>query len=161
MVKFFKLMSGNWAFVKAFNGLIRRIQTTVEHVRVSNNTGVTIDRGEVIRLTSGQREAALAQSNNPENVEWAAIMAEPTPDGESGIARINGYAYVLFIDDLDPAPAAGDEVFVSATAGRATNAQDGWVKKIGVVGDGTPYATEGAAYVFLQPCCSPQQVARG
>ena len=165
MVLFPKLFSGLWPLVKAFNGLTRRIQTTVEHMRVTNATDTDFVRGEVLALTSGQRQAIRAQADAEATSWWAAVATEPTPDGETGIARINGYAYVLFEDGLDPAPDAGDEVYVSAaTAGRATNAApvgpEEFVQKIGVVGDDTIYATEGAAWVFLQHCCPPSQVDR-
>lgn len=162
MVKFPAMLTGNWAIRKAFNGLVRRLQTTVEHMRVTN-TATAMVRGEVIALTAGVRQAVRAQANAEATSRWAGVQTEPTLRDATGIARINGYAYVLFEEGLDPAPAAGDQAYVSpTTAGRATNVQPStpgqFVMKMGVVGNGGPYAAENAAYVFLQHCCPPAEI---
>lgn len=165
MVKFPRVFTGLWAFHKAFYGLIRRLQTTVEHMRVTANDADFV-RGNVIALTdgvtAGQRQGFLADASAATGgYPWAGVMAEDTAEDATGIARINGYGYVLFDEGLDPAPAPGDPVYLSETAGRATNVAPvtvgAYVQRIGTVGNGAPYATENAAWVWLQHCCTPTQ----
>jgi hypothetical protein len=148
MVDFPSLLTGNFLFKKAWNGLVRRIQTTVEHMRVTNTEQTAMARGHVLGLVAGQRQAELAAVNG--NYEWCAVACEPIAAGEKGIARISGYAYCLFEDQL--APATGDEAFLSTTAGLLTTQDTGC--KVGVIGDDTIYATEGACYVFMNHCCT-------
>jgi hypothetical protein len=162
MVKFPKLLTNIWKLKQAFHGLTRRIQTTVEHMRVTNTTTDMV-RGEVIALTAGSRQAIRSDADSASAVEWAGVMAEDVVAGATGIARINGYAFVLFEDALDPAPAAEDAVYVSQVAGRATNkavAGPAFVNRIGTVDNSSVYATTGGCWVFLQHCCTPVQVDR-
>lgn len=158
MVKFPQLLSGMWSFAKAFNGLTRRIQTTVEHMRVTNAPGEATDmvRGELIALQPGIRQAVLTDATT--SSIWAGVMTEDVLSGESGIARINGFGYCLFDPALTLTP--GDPVYVSeVTPGRATNvAPSGvneYVQRIGTIADTSPYATATAAWVWLQHCCTP------
>jgi len=164
MVKFPRVFTGLWAFHKAFYGLIRRLQTTVEHMRVRNDTAETtaLVRGEVISLTSGRRQAVRADASAVTGAyPWVGVMTEGTDYHATGIARINGYGYVLFDEALDPAPAPGDIVYLSETPGRATNVapktEGAYVQRIGIVGDDTPYATANAAWVWLYHCCAPTE----
>lgn len=158
MVKFPRVFTGLWAFHKAFYGLIRRLQTTVEHMRVTNNTTDMV-RGEVISLADGGARLAIRADADvlTGGTPWAGIMAENTVANATGIARTNGYAYVLFDTGLTLNP--GDQVFLSQTAGRATNVAPtdagSFVQKIGVLGDTSPYAANDAAWVWLKPCCAP------
>jgi hypothetical protein len=159
MVKFPRVFTGLWAFQKAFYGLIRRLQTTVEHMRVTNDAGVDMTRGQVIALTAGQRRAILADASAADTAAWVGVMAEDTADGATGIARINGYALVQF--DNGETPAAGDPVYVSDTAGNATTLTDGtFASRIGTIGDASPYVTitNPFCWVFLQHCCTPTEV---
>lgn len=160
MVKFPRVFTGLWAFQKAFYGLMRRLQTTVEHMRVTATDDDYV-RGTVISLTAGQRQAVLADASAVTGAfPWAGVMAEDTLQNATGIARTNGYAYVLFDTGLTLNP--GDEIFLSETAGRATNVAPvtvgAYVQKIGVLGDGSPYGVGTPyAWVWLKPCCSPVQ----
>jgi hypothetical protein len=160
MVKFPQMLSGLWPFKQAFNGLVRRIQTTVEHMRVTNASGGDMVRGEVISLTAGKRQAVLAGAAAATGATpWAGIMTEPTDDGETGISRINGYAYVLFEEGLTLDE--GDNVYLSETAGRATNVEPStggsYVQKIGIIGDISPYDEDFAAWVWIPHCCTPTE----
>lgn len=160
MVKFPQVLTGLWPFKQAFNGLTRRIQTTVEHMRVTNASGGDMVRGEVISLAAGQRQAVLAGASAATGeTPWVGVMTEPTDDGATGISRINGYGYVLFDEGLTLDE--GDTVYLSETAGRATNVAPvtpgAFVQKIGIIGDISPYAENDAAWVYLQHCCTPTQ----
>jgi len=162
MVEFPKLLTNIWKLKQAFHGLTRRIQTTVEHMRVTNTTTDMV-RGEVIALTSGSRQAIRSDADSDSAVEWAGVMAEDAAANATGISRINGYAFVLFEDALDPAPAAEDAVYVSQVAGRATNvapAGPAYVNRIGTVGNSDTYVGTGGCWVFLQHCCAPTQIDR-
>jgi len=155
MVKFPTVMTACWEFIKSFHGLTRRIQTTVEHMRVTNTT-TNMVRGEVIALTAGQRQAVRADADAEATARWAGVMCEPTPSLATGIARINGNAYVLFEAGLNPVPAAGEAAYVSTVAGRATNTLAGpWGAKIGIIADASQYLVDGSCKVYLQQCCSP------
>ncbi|MFA5053217.1 MAG: hypothetical protein WC565_04125 [Parcubacteria group bacterium] len=160
MISFANFLTGSWRHRAAAAGLIRRLQTTVEHMRVTNAT-VTTDmvRGEVVCLTTGVRQALLAQANKLATSEWVGVVCEPIAADETGIVRINGKAWVLFEAALDPAPVAGDPVYLSkATAGRLTNVYPlapGFGIQVGIIVDASPYATDGACWVQLQRCCAP------
>lgn len=160
METFPDVLTNLWPFKQAFNGLKRRIQTTVEHMRVTNNEDTALARGEVLILVAGSRVAERADATTEAGSLWACVACEPTPASGTGITRIDGKGYVLFEDGLDPAPAAGDAVYVSDTAGRATNDNSSptWLYKIGIVADASPYATESACWVWLNHCCTPEEM---
>jgi len=157
MVIFPKLSINNHRLVQAWEGLMRRIQTTVEHMRVTNTEVAAMVRGQVVGLVAGQRRAELAAAGAAGNKEWVGIVSEPIAAGETGIVRTDGYAYVLFDTGLIPAPVAGEEVFLSETSGLATNVEPvtvgAFVVKIGTIGDASFYTGEEACGVYLQHCC--------
>jgi len=161
MISFANLLSSNWRHRAAAAGLIRRLQTTVEHMRVTNATVADMVRGEIIALTAGDRRAVLAQADALATSEWVGVVCEPIADGETGIVRTNGRAWVLFVDGLTLA--AGEPIYLSvATAGRATNvepfAPPGYMVRIGTIVDASPYVGDGVdngCWVQLQRCCAP------
>lgn len=159
MVEFPKLLTNLWKLKQAFHGLTRRLQTTVEHMRVTNTTTAMV-KGEVIALTAGVRQAIRSDADSQTAVVWAGVMTEDTANGATGIARTNGYGYMLLDSALTPA--AGDPVYVSQVAGRGTNVEPagGYIQRIGTIGDATPYAADTAVWVFLQHCCTPAAVSR-
>ena len=160
MISFANFLTGSWRHRAAAAGLIRRLQTTVEHIRVTNATVTPMVRGEVVYLTAGVRQAELALATAEATSEWVAVVCEPIAVDDTGIARTNGKAWVLLEAALDPAPVAGDFVYLSAdTAGRLTNAapdgQGEYVIQVGLIVDASPYATDEACWVQLQRCCYP------
>jgi hypothetical protein len=164
MVKFPQALTGLWPFKQAFNALTRRIQSEVEHLRVTNASGGDMVRGNVIILTAGQRQAALAFADSDSllaEIAWVGVMAENTPNGERGISRINGYGYVLFEEGLTLDE--GDVAYVSpVTAGVATNVEPSggdFIQRIGIIGDISPYGDSNAAWVYLKRCCEPAERA--
>ena len=161
MVKFPDILTNIGPFKQWYNGFKRRIQTTVEHMRVTNVSDGAMVRGELIALVAGRRQAVLTDADDAALVCWAGVMTEPTPDDATGIARINGKAFVLFEAALDPAPAAGDSAYVSNVPGRATNdiGTPTRVLKIGTVADASTYASTGGCYVYVNRCCTPTQMA--
>lgn len=158
MVIFPRLLLNNGPFKQAWNGLVRRIQTTVEHMRVTNTEAVPMARGHVVALVAGQRQAEFAGALAADNTEWVGVITEPIAAGATGIARIDGYAFVQFEPGLVPAPVSGEAVYVSETLGLATNVipttLNSKVLRIGTIGDDTLYATQVACGVWLQhPSC--------
>jgi hypothetical protein len=159
MVIFPRLLLNNGPFKQAWNGLVRRIQTTVEHMRVTNTEAVAMARGHVVALIAGQRQAEFAGALDQDNTEWVGVITEPIAAGDTGIARIDGYAYVLFEDNLTVA--SGEAVYVSETPGLATNVTpatpNSKLLRIGTIGDDTMYVigTLNACGVWLQhPSCA-------
>ena len=142
-------------------GLIRRLQTTVEHIRITNvEPTANIEKGEVFCLTAGKRNALLAVGTSALLAEWVGVACEPTIEpNESGIGRTNGKAYCLFEPGLDPAPAANDRVYLSASIpGRMTNVETAvpgtYISSIGYITESN-YAEDGSCMVQLQRCCFP------
>jgi hypothetical protein len=156
MVIFPRLLLNNGPFKQAWNGLVRRIQTTVEHMRVTNTEAAPMVRGHVVGLITGQRRAEWAGAAAAANKEWVGIVTEPIAANETGIVRTDGYAYVLF--DTGLTPVAGEEVFLSETPGLATNVAPvtpgAFIVRIGTIGDASFYdPAEEACGVYLQHCC--------
>lgn len=164
MILFPQLLSGNWEYAKPFIGLKRRLQTTVEHIRVTNTEVTAMARGELIVLVNGQRQAARANASALGTAKAIGAMCEATAANATGIARTNGYAYVLFVPGLAPV-VAGSYAYVSETPGRATDSGAGLnaIYRIGIIGDASGYdnVTGGYCMVYLQRCCVPTLEDRG
>jgi len=141
----------------AWMRLIRQIQTTVEHMRVTNDTVADMAKGDIVYLTAGDRQAALAIATAAATSRWVGVVAEPIPAGARGIARTDGYAYVRFETGLDMTGNEGMQVFLSTTdAGAAsiTQPQDNFTKVVGTLADATLYTNDNPyAWVVLRDCC--------
>lgn len=164
MIFYPHILSGSNQLKASVSGLIRRLQTTVEHIRVTNaEPADDMEQGEVVYLVAGVRQARHAIATASATSEAIGVCCEDIENEETGIVRTNGKAWVRFEGSLVPAPAAGEPAYVSAsTKGRATNVMTAvpgqFVSQIGVVLDASLYATRGGCYVQLQRCCSPRQV---
>jgi hypothetical protein len=163
MLKSIDLNLNAGALKNAWLRLVRQIQTEVEHKRLTNASGSDMNRGDIVSLTSGDRQAVLAQGIGWDLVEWVGVMAEFTPNGERGIARTDGYAFVRFETGLGAIGnnSEGSRVVVSnSDAGAATIAplSAGTEAALGVLADATMYSDENPyAWVILQPCCAPEE----
>lgn len=146
----------------AWRGLQRIVQTVIEHVRVFNDTGVAMARGDVVQLdTVGNRTVALAQSGaSITPFPSFAVVCEAIPDGGSGIARYQGETYCAF-DDV-PGLVGGTPAYLSAaTPGRLTNIANG--DYVGIISNAADYVTvdNHFAYVIVNRCCAGAQNAPG
>lgn len=144
--------------------LNRRIQTEIEHRRVTNDTVADMVRGDIVCYTAGNRQAHLAQADAAATARWAAVMAEPTPAGEQGIARTDGYTLIRMQDDEGAiAGAEGQPIFLSPTvAGAGTLAQpdgDGdFVARVAILADASEYsALNPFVWGILGHCCAPSE----
>lgn len=140
--------------------LIRQIQTDVEHKRVTNASGSDMGRGDIVRMTAGNLQADLAEITvDPVTARWAAVMAEPTLDGELGVARTDGYAYVRMETELGPLTEGGFVYLSDSDPGAGTTSIPvGGLMIVGVLADGTEYSDENPyAYVVLGHCCTPSE----
>ena len=147
---------------QGLRAFIRKIQTDVEHTRVINGSGDAMIRGHVCRA-SDDRTVDLAVNDTVANATWVGVMTEPTPDGQQGVMRTEGYAYVAFTGDIG----AGNEglpVYVSEVAGLATivepNPATSYIAICGLLADATEFdaVTNPFAWVWLGHCCA--RVAR-
>lgn len=148
----------------AWMRLIRQIQTSVEHNRVTNVSGAAMVKGDIIYMTAtGDRQADLALADDPATVRWAAVMAEPTAAGERGIARTDGYALVRFVTGLGAIGDSneGQQVYLDDTVAGAANVgapQGNFTAVIGILADATEYSDDNPfAWVLLGHCCIPSE----
>jgi hypothetical protein len=172
MFKAIDLMVNAGPLKNAWERLIRQIQTEVEHKRVTNDTVTDMVKGEIVYMTAGNRQAALAIATAAASSRWAAVMAEPTAAGEQGISRTDGYALVKFEDNLDNV--VGNEglgvVLSETTAGTASMdwpvVAGSYTVRIGILADATEYDGVPAsdtynpyAWVVLGHRCFPSEGA--
>lgn len=141
--------------IQAFERFIRKLQTDVEHTRVTNAMPVNeLEVGHVLAILEGggvkNVELAVAFDGNP---QWAGIACEPVAIGGKGVMQTNGRASVLFT----LLPAINTLAYVSLTAGYATDVapalQDEWVVPIGRIVDVSGWAATGRCDVILGQCC--------
>ena len=152
-----KLIVPNHRLVNAWKGLTRRLQTTVEAMRVTNGSGAGMSRGDVVYLT-GNRTVALASTASAATAFALGVLVEDIPNGATGIVRTDNVAYARFVGAI--APAAGDRIWISATPGALTNAAPGTVDySLGIISDASIYADPASlfCYVLLDRCCAPAQ----
>jgi hypothetical protein len=138
----------------------RIMQARLEHMRITNGEVTALVDGEVLYM-SDDREGSRAISTTAATADAACISCEPTAVGAKGVARTSGLAFVLFVPGLvAPAPAAGQAVYTSDTAGRASNAigPAGWYTRIGTIEDASTYGTLGGCYVNIERCCTPSAI---
>jgi len=158
MIFYPQLLSASQQLKANAAGLIRRLQTTVEHIRVTNAEAADdMLRGHIVCLTAGVRQALLAQADDLGTSEQVGVCCEDIDVDATGIVRTNGKAWVLF-ETLDPAPLAGEPAYLSASdQGLATNVAPvgvgDYIVQIGLIEDASSYATLGGCYVQLQRCC--------
>lgn len=141
----------------AWNRLIRTIQIYIEHNQVTNNLVNGLARGDIV-YASGNRQVAKAINTDPATAMWVGVMSDNSAQGENGVMRRQGYAYVHFKDG--EVLVEGQPVYVSDTAGLATMVgpnSPAWTSRIGILGDGTEYISvdNPYAWVFLGHCCEP------
>jgi len=151
------LFHPNGRLVNAWRGLTRRLQTTVEVVRVSNTTGADFVRGQVVYLL-GNRLVGLASTASTDTARAIGVLVEDIPDGASGICRCDNVAYAMFIGGI--APAAGDRVWISATPGSLQVAAPGTIDySLGIIKSAADYVDPDNLFceVLLDRCCAPQQ----
>lgn len=144
--------------------LNRKIQTKIEHQRVFNATGAPVIRGHVLCGVAGAEQVDLADASAAATSEWCGIAAEPAPAAGQFVMRTSGYALVYFDDVLALANAEGTPIYLSETAGRATNVVPiaGFSIRMGILADATGYDGVVAsptynpfAWVVLGHCCEP------
>ena len=144
MFKAVDLNMGPGPIQNAWRRLNRQIQTEIEHKRVTNADAVDFVKGDIVSLDAGNRQAVLAQADALATSRFAAIMAEPTPAGEQGVARSDGYALIHMETGLAGAiaDAEGTPIYLSATvAGRGAMALPaaGFGIIVALLADGTEY----------------------
>lgn len=114
------------------------------------NNGSAFERGAIVRLAGGNREAVLAQSNLAANLQGVAGIAETGGRGRipltpSGVARVRLESGLT--------PVVGDHVYVSATApGRGTNiapVAPAVAFNVGTIVDATSYTLDATVLVSL------------
>lgn len=150
-------------FKNAWKRLVRQIQTEVEHKRVTNDTVADMVKGDIVYMTAGDRQAALATAAAQATAQWAAVIAEPIAAGERGISRTDGYAYVRFETGLGAIgdSSEGQQVFLSDTdPGAATvsasQTEGSYNMVVGVLADATGYSDANPyCWVVLGHCCLP------
>jgi hypothetical protein len=143
--------------------LNRKIQTKVEHQRVFNATGAPVIRGHVMCGVAGAEQVGLADASAAATSEWCGVAAEPAPIAGQFVMRTSGYALVYFDDTLALANAEGTPVYLSQTAGKATNVLPiaGFSIRMGILADATGYVGVAGptynpfAWVVLGHCCAP------
>lgn len=148
---------------QAFERFMRKLQTDVEHTRVTNSTLAAFTPGTVLAFVVGavDRHAELAYAAAGENDQWVAIASEPIAAGIQGVAQTNGRTPVRFAAGLTPVD--GTLCYVSdLTAGVATNVPTvvvgASVTPIGRIVDTSRYADEHICDVILGLCCEPAAV---
>jgi hypothetical protein len=158
-------MKGNAGPIQnAFRRLVRQIQTEVEHKRVTNASGSDMAKGDIAYLQAGDRQAYLTDASAEASSRWIGVIAEPIADGDRGIMRCDGLAYVRFevglgaIGDSDE----GQQVWLSASdPGAATTREPdpGFVSVLGILADATNYSDDNPfCWVILRQCCAPTEV---
>lgn len=163
----FKVNSG---VAQAWRHLVRKIQTTIEATFVYNYNGTNADflQGHMVYLDGhGNRHVNLAFADTEAHSDWMGVMLEDVAEpgvGEDpviGVAATDNVKFILFEAALDPAPAAGDRVWLSqATAGVVTNVEPvaGFIVPVGIVVDGSEYATRVGCRVLFKCCLVPEEV---
>lgn len=126
MFKAVSLSTEDARLAQAWRGLVRRIQTTIEVMRVTHVKGGPTGRllqGDVATIVKGKR-AVVAAAAGPAVVPVCGIMLEEAGVGESGLCRHSGLATVRFIAGLDEKTMGeGFPVYLSSTPGQATTAK--------------------------------------
>jgi len=151
------------------NGLLRRIwshlcriiETRVEHCLLINGRIADLTRGQIVYFSADNTAMLASAAAVDAHPDWAGVVVENAQgSGEVGPIRTDNVAYVRFEAGLAaPAPAAGQEAYLSATeAGSATNAQPAventWISKIGVIVDASTYGVGTPfCWVLLNNCC--------
>jgi len=158
MFKHIDFPTSDWQIRQSWNRLIRIIQEDVEHKRVTNTSGGAMVKGDIVYVEDSDRNVDLAVNDTEVHADWVAVMAEPAADGETGIARTEGYALVHFTAASVLANQEGLPVYVSATAGQATIVapdDPDFTSHVGILGDATEFdgATNPFAWVFLRNSC--------
>jgi hypothetical protein len=145
---------------QAWGKLIRKIQTDVEHKRVTNAAPAPLPKGMMVYVFGDNSVAPTLATADPTS-EWVGVWAEPVAGNGQGIIRYQGYAYVLFEDGLAPL-VSGTPAYISATdVGAATDVAPGIAKRIGTIANATGYnGVPGVGYnpyawVWLGRCCTP------
>jgi len=167
MFKAVDLNMGPGPIKNAWLRLNRQIQTEVEHKRVTNSGLVDFVKGDIVSLDAGNRQAVLAQADALATSRFAAIMAEPTPAGEQGVARSDGYALIHMETGLAGAiaDAEGSPIYLSATvAGRGAMAIPGagFSIIVAMLADGTEYSDANPfVWGIIGHCCAPTEAAPG
>lgn len=157
MFKYIDLPTNDGRIRQAWNKLVRKIQTNVEHKLVTNAAPSPRDKGELVYAHADGAVAPTLATGDPTS-EWVGVWAEPVAGNGKGIIRYQGYAYVKF-EDL-PHLTVGTAAYVSAAingAGLATDVAPGIAKRIGTIANTTGYvgATNPYAWVWLGRCCTP------
>ncbi len=162
MLKFPKLHSGLTIVDAQWEKFVRKVQKYVEHHPVTNAQGSPMARGDIVRATTGVRQAVLAIATSEANADWTGVMAEPTADQASGVMQTSNVALVRFengIVGLTEGPC-----YLSASdAGAASNAipaNPNYEIRVGIIVDSSPYVTgtNPFAWVLIGKCCAPVQV---
>lgn len=141
----------------AWLSFTRNVQANVEHMRVTNAEATPLLDGEVLYFTAGNRQVLRSTDASSASADVACISCQPIAAGAKGVARTGGLAWVLFEPGLvAPAPAAGQGVYNSAVAGRASNLPPAnFELRFGTIEDASTYATQGGCYVNINRCCTP------
>lgn len=121
------------SLAKAWKGLIRRIQTTIEVVRLDNATEVDLLLGTIVALVPGPRRAAPATL---ESETWCGALEEDCPVGRSAIVRHHNLAAVRF--ESGSAPVEGRRAFLSQSPGLASSEPTAVV--LGTVADASDFS---------------------
>jgi len=149
---------------QAWGKFVRKIQTDIEHKRVSNAAIAPLPRGMLVYAFADNAVAPTLATAELTS-EWVGVWAEPVAGFGQAIMRYQGYAYVLFEDGLAPL-VSGTAAYISAAdAGAATNVPPVIAKRIGTIADATGYnGVPGVGYnpyawVWLGRCCTPVEAS--
>lgn len=119
---------------KAWDGLMRRLGSIVECIRVTNTTSEPMIDGHIVTLTAGKRLVRLAQ---PGDV-WCGVLTSACAPGETAICRTANLSCVKF------APAQqlveGELAFLGAPEAGAAYATG--TDPIGIIADAEKYGPE-------------------
>lgn len=151
-----EILGGTIEIKKAFLGLVRRIQTTVEHIRVTNDAKEVIHRGQLVTFNSGGSRA-VTLSDEGTNDFPHAVACEDIADPGNGIARYQGDSYVRTVAVPTVPLAVGIPLYTSNTAGFAdTDVNNG--NFLGIISE-VLSATE--VMCVVNKCCDASIVAPG
>lgn len=162
MIKFPKIQSTPFSkhFAGAWYRLVNILRKYTEHFPLTSDGADLVD-GELV-YASGDRLMDRTDTLSEAGAMCIGVTCEPTLDGEQGVIRTGGLAWVLFEAGIvTPAPAAGQTVFTATTPGRANNRVPelgGWTVPIGTIEDASTYDSLGGCYVNINRCCVPEEI---